>query len=275
VSRLATRFAELKAKSKTRSSAALIPYVMTSDPSPEITLPLMHAMVAAGADIIELGAPFSDPMADGPVIQAAAERSLVHNTSLHDVFSVVAEFRKQDESTPIVMMGYLNPIEVMGYESYSKQASSAGIDGVITVDIPPVEAAEYVPALKAQNIDPIFLLAPTSTEQRIKKLAAVASGFVYYVSLKGVTGAATLDISSVEKKVNEIRQHIDLPIGVGFGISDAESAAKVATCSDAVVVGSVLVKKMTLNNGKTEAERDIIIKEVSAVLSAMRQAMDS
>jgi tryptophan synthase alpha chain len=271
VSRLSARFAELKAKSKT----ALIPYVMTSDPSPEITLPLMHAMVAAGADIIELGAPFSDPMADGPVIQAAAERSLMHNTSLHDVFAVVAEFRKQDESTPIVMMGYLNPIEVMGYDLFAKQASSAGIDGVITVDIPPVEAAEYVPALKAQNIDPIFLLAPTSTEQRIKDLAAVASGFVYYVSLKGVTGAATLDISSVEQKVNEIRQHIDLPIGVGFGISDAESAAKVATCSDAVVVGSVLVKKMTLNNGKTEAERDIIIKEVSAVLSAMRQAMDS
>jgi len=275
VSRLEACFAALKAKSNIKSKAALIPYVMTSDPSPEITLPLMHAMVTAGADIIELGAPFSDPMADGPVIQAAAERSLAHNTSLHDVFSVVAEFRKSNDTTPVVMMGYLNPIEVMGYESFAEQASKAGIDGVITVDIPPVEAAEYVPALKAQNIDPIFLLAPTSTEQRIKNLAAVASGFVYYVSLKGVTGAATLDISSVEQKVAEIRQHISLPIGVGFGISDAESAAKVATCSDAVVVGSVLVKKMTLNNGKTEAERDIIIKEISDVLSAMRHAMDS
>jgi tryptophan synthase alpha chain len=269
--RLATCFSELKVKRKT----ALIPYVMTSDPSPEITLPLMHEMVAAGADIIELGAPFSDPMADGPVIQAAAERSLEHNTSLHDVFSLVAEFRKQDDTTPIVMMGYLNPIEVMGYESFAKQASEAGIDGVITVDIPPVEAAEYVPALKAQNLDPIFLLAPTSTEQRIKNLAAVASGFVYYVSLKGVTGAATLDVASVEQKVSEIKQHINLPIGVGFGISDAESAAKVAACSDAVVVGSVIVKKMTMNNGKTQAERDIIIKEISVILSAMRQAMDS
>ena len=271
MSRLAARFAELKAKSKT----ALIPYVMTSDPSPEITLPLMHAMVAAGADIIELGVPFSDPMADGPVIQAAAERSLAHNTSLHDVFALVAEFRKQDDATPIIMMGYLNPIEVMGYELFAKQASSAGIDGVITVDIPPVESDDYVPALKAQNIDPVFLLAPTSTIQRIKNLAAVASGFVYYVSLKGVTGAATLDIASVEQKVEEIKQYIDIPIGVGFGISDAESAAKVAACCDAVVVGSVIVKKMTMNDGKTKAGRDIIIKEISDVLTAMRQAMDS
>jgi len=271
VSRLAARFDELKSNSRT----ALIPYVMTGDPSPEITLPLMHAMVEAGADIIELGAPFSDPMADGPVIQAAAERSLVHNTSLHDVFSVVTEFRKTDDKTPIVMMGYLNPIEVMGYESFAQQAASCGIDGVITVDMPPVEAADYVPALKSQGLDPIFLLAPTSTEERIKKLADFASGFVYYVSLKGVTGAATLDVSSVEQKVQQIRQFIDLPIGVGFGIGDAESAAKVAGCSDAVVVGSAIVKKMTLNDGKTEQERSIIIKEISDILSAMRSAMDS
>ncbi len=271
VSRLAARFAELKANKRT----ALIPYVMTGDPSPEITLPLMHAMVEAGADIIELGAPFSDPMADGPVIQLAAERSLQHNTSLHDVFSVVTDFRKTDDKTPIVMMGYLNPIEVMGYQSFAQQASACGIDGVITVDMPPVEAGEYVPALKAQGLDPIFLLAPTSTQERIKKLADVASGFVYYVSLKGVTGAATLDISSVEDKVAEIRQFIDLPIGVGFGISDEQSAAKVAVCSDAVVVGSAIVKKMTLNNGKTEAERSIIIKEISDILSAMRSALDS
>ena len=277
MSRLAARFAELKAQ-KTKNGGhktALIPYVMTGDPSPETTLPLMHAMVEAGADIIELGAPFSDPMADGPVIQAAAERSLAHDTSLHDVFSVVSEFRKKDDKTPIVMMGYLNPIEVMGYESFAQQASASGIDGVITVDMPPVEAGKYVPALKAQALDPIFLLAPTSTEERIKKLADVASGFVYYVSLKGVTGAATLDVSSVEEKVAQIRQYIDLPIGVGFGISDAPSAAKVADCSDAVVVGSVIVKKMTLNDGKTEAERSIIIKEISDILSAMRSAMDN
>ncbi len=271
MSRLVARFAELKANEKT----ALIPYVMTGDPSPEITLPLMHAMVTAGADIIELGVPFSDPMADGPVIQAAAERSLAHNTSLHDVFSVVTEFRKTDDKTPIVMMGYLNPIEVMGYESFAQQASACGIDGVITVDMPPVEAGEYVPALKSQGLDAVFLLAPTSTEERIKKLANVASGFVYYVSLKGVTGAATLDVSSVAEKVAQIRQYLDLPIGVGFGIGDAESAAKVARCSDAVVVGSAIVKKMTLNSGKTEAERSIIIKEISDILSTMRSALDS
>lgn len=270
MSRLAARFAELKANSKT----ALIPYVMAADPVPEITLPLMHAMVEAGADVIELGAPFSDPMADGPVIQAAAERSLVHNTSLIDVFSLVTEFRKTDDKTPIVMMGYLNPIEIMGYESFAKQASFCGIDGVITVDMPPVEAAEYVPALKSENLDPIFLLAPTSTKERIEKLSIVASGFVYYVSLKGVTGAATLDVTSVSEKVTEIKEIIDLPIGVGFGISDAESAAKVAACSDAVIVGSALVKKMTLNNGKTESDRAIIIEEISATLESMRKALD-
>ncbi len=271
MSRLAQRFAELKAQSK----KALIPYVMASDPSPEITLPLMHAMVEAGADVIELGVPFSDPMADGPVIQAAAERSLVHHTSLHDVFSLVEAFRQSDDKTPIIVMGYLNPIEVMGYESFAEQAAAAGIDGVITVDMPPVEAGNYVPALKSQGLDPVFLLAPTSTTERIKTLAKVASGFVYYVSLKGVTGAATLDIASVEKKVAEIRQLIDLPIGVGFGISDAQSAAKVAQTADAVVVGSVIVKKMTLNDGKTEQDRAIIIKEISDILCTMRSAIDA
>ncbi len=270
MSRLAQRFADLKANSTT----ALIPYVMTSDPSPEITLPLMHAMVAAGADVIELGAPFSDPMADGPVIQAAAERSLQHNTSLHDVFALVSEFRRQDDKTPIVMMGYLNPIEVMGYQRFAEQAAACGIDGVITVDMPPEEADDYVPALKSQGLDPVFLLAPTSTQERIKKLAAYVSGFVYYVSLKGVTGAATLDVSSVQQKVSEIRRFIELPIGVGFGISDAESAAKVSACSDAVVVGSAIVKKMAQNAGKSEQERAIIIKEISDILSAMRKAMD-
>ena len=275
MSRLAQRFAELKAQPDNKPRKALIPYVMAADPTPEITLPLMHAMVEAGADVIELGAPFSDPMADGPVIQAAAERSLEHGTSLHDVFSLVKAFRQADDETPIIVMGYLNPIEVMGYEVFAQQAAASGIDGVITVDMPPVEAGDYVPTLKKYGIDPVFLLAPTSTEERIKKLAEVASGFVYYVSLKGVTGAATLDIGSVEKKVTEIRQFVDLPIGVGFGISDAESAARVSRCADAVVVGSAIVKKMTLNNGKTEEDRSIIIKEISDILSAMRKAMDA
>lgn len=274
MSRLAQRFAELKAGTVNGRKTALIPYVMASDPTPEITLPLMHAMVEAGADIIELGAPFSDPMADGPVIQQAAERSLEHNTSLHDVFALVREFRKQDDSTPIIVMGYLNPIEVMGYQEFARQASSSGVDGVITVDMPPEEGGEYIPALTSQGLDPVFLLAPTSTPERIKKVAAVASGFVYYVSLKGVTGASTLDVTSVKDKVAGIRQIIDLPIGVGFGISDAQSAAKVAAVADAVVVGSALVKKMTLNSGTTPDERTTIIKEISDILSAMRQAMD-
>lgn len=278
MSRLASCFETLKAASR----SALIPYVMTADPYPEITLPLLHAMVDAGADIIELGAPFSDPMADGPVIQAAAERSLVYNTSLHDVFDVVREFRKTNDKTPIIVMGYLNPIEVMGYESFAKQAAGCGIDAVITVDMPPVEATDYVSALKQHSVDPIFLLAPTSTVERIEKLAEIASGFVYYVSLKGVTGAATLDISSVEQKLAQIKQYIDLPIAVGFGISDADSAAKVSTCADAVVVGSVLVKRMAAaseSGGASASDRDAqsagIIKEISDILSSMRAAMDA
>ncbi len=271
MSRIASTLNALKASGE----KALVTFITAGDPDLTTSEQLVHSLVESGADLIELGFPFSDPMADGPVIQAAAERSLEHNTSLHDVFSVVTEFRKTDDKTPIVMMGYLNPIEVMGYESFAQQASACGIDGVITVDMPPVEAAEYRLALTVQELDPIFLLAPTSTEQRIKKLAAVASGFVYYVSLKGVTGAATLDVASVEEKVKQIRQYIDLPIGVGFGIGNAESAAKVAACSDAVVVGSAIVKKMTLNDGKTEQERSIIIKEISDILSAMRSAMDA
>ena len=248
---------------------------MASDPTPEITLPLMHAMVEAGADVIELGAPFSDPMADGPVIQAAAERSLAHGTSMHDVLDLVKAFRETDNETPVIVMGYLNPIEVMGYRAFAQQAAESGVDGVITVDMPPIEAHDYLVELNEAGIDPVFLLAPTSTEQRIKALAKVASGFVYYVSLKGVTGASTLDVSSVEQRLALIREHIDLPVGVGFGISDAESAAKVAACADAVVVGSAIVKKMTLNNGQSEQERATIIKEISDILSEMRAAMDA
>ena len=271
MSRLAACFDKLGAQSRT----ALIPYVMTADPYPSLTLPLLHAMVEAGADIIELGAPFSDPMADGPVIQAAAERSLAHNTSLRDVFEVVRAFRQRDTQTPIIMMGYLNPIEVMGYERFARQAAEAGIDGVITVDMPPVEAGDYVPALKQAGLDPVFLLAPTSTEARIKALAGVASGFVYYVSLKGVTGASTLDVASVADKLEQIRRQIDLPLGVGFGISNAEAAAKVAEVADAVVVGSALVRKMAGAGAESEQENARIIKEISDILFGMRRAMDA
>jgi tryptophan synthase alpha chain len=271
MSRLKACFDKLKQESKT----ALIPYIMTSDPNPEVTLPLMHAMVEAGANIIELGAPFSDPMADGPVIQAAAERSLESHTSLHDVFAVAKKFRDTDDQTPIVLMGYLNPVEVMGYEVFAKQAAENGIDGVITVDMPPEEGDEYIKALRGNNIDPIFLIAPTTTEERIMKIGAAASGFVYYVSLKGVTGASTLDTDSVAEKVSIIRKHIKLPIGVGFGISDAKTAAGVSGCADAVVVGSAIVSKMAANSEQKQGQTATIVKQVSELLTSMRHAMDA
>jgi len=270
MSRLKACFERLGAESK----KALIPYVMTGDPQPDVTLPLMHAMVEAGANIIELGAPFSDPMADGPVIQAAAERSLEFHTSLHDVFAIAKQFREKDDQTPIVMMGYLNPVEVMGYESFARQAADCGIDGVITVDMPPEEADDYIVALKKCQIDPIFLVAPTTTEERMQKIAAVASGFVYYVSLKGVTGAATLDTAAVVERVNLIRKYIDLPIGVGFGINNAETAASVSRCADAVVVGSAIVNRMAAQKDIKSEQTAIIAKDVTDLLKSMREAMD-
>ena len=271
MSRLQACFARLQAEQR----KALIPYIMTGDPHPDVSVPLMHAMVAAGANIIELGAPFSDPMADGPVIQAAAERALEFNISLDDVFDAVRGFRKLDDVTPVVMMGYLNLIEVAGYDVFAQRAADAGIDGVITVDMPPEEAEDYIAALEKAGLDPVFLVAPTSTNERIDKIGAVASGFVYYVSLKGVTGAANLDVDSVRRKVDDIRQRIDLPIGVGFGISDAETAARVSACSDAVVVGSAIVKRMAAHNNHTPDQTKLIIRDVSELLASMRKAMDS
>jgi len=271
VSRLQACFARLQAEQR----KALIPYIMTGDPHPDVTVPLMHAMVNAGANIIELGAPFSDPMADGPVIQAAAERALEFSISLDDVFDAVKTFRKLDDVTPIILMGYLNLIEAAGYDAFAQRAAEAGIDGVITVDMPPEEAEEYIAALEARALDPVFLVAPTTTEERIAKIGAVASGFVYYVSLKGVTGAANLDVDSVREKVELIREHIDLPIGVGFGISDADAAARVSACSDAVVVGSAIVKRMAAHQEHNPDQTKLIIEDVSALLSSMRQAMDA
>jgi tryptophan synthase alpha chain len=271
VSRLQACFARLQAEDR----KALIPYIMTGDPHPEVTVPLMHAMVKAGANIIELGAPFSDPMADGPVIQAAAERALEFNISLDSVFSAVSEFRKLDDVTPIVMMGYLNLIEVAGYQNFADRAAEAGIDGVITVDMPPEEADDYIAALTRRRLDPVFLIAPTSTEQRIAKIGAVASGFVYYVSLKGVTGAANLDVDSVRQKIETIRARIDLPIGVGFGISNADAAARVSACSDAVVVGSAIVKRMAVHLQHSPDQTQLVITDVSELLASMREAMDS
>ena len=266
MSRLTATFESLKATNTT----ALVPYIMCGDPDFGSTVKLMHEMVKSGVNIIELGVPFSDPMADGPVIQAAAERVLVNHVSLNDVIEVVAKFRETDTETPVILMGYLNPIEVMGYAEFAEKASAAGVDGALTVDIPPEEGSEYTKLLKDKGIDPIYLLAPTSDDSRIASIAEVAGGFVYYVSLKGVTGAATLDINSVVEKLGQIRKQITLPVGVGFGISDAETAAKISEVADAVVVGSAIVKRMA----EFGHEPEKMIASVTELTSSMRAAMD-
>ena len=267
MSRIEGVFKALREQGKT----ALIPFVTAGDPDPATTLPLLHAMVDAGADIIELGVPFSDPMADGPVIQRASERALANHVSLRHVIAMVREFRTTNTTTPIVLMGYLNPLEVKGYEAFAAEAAGAGVDGVLTVDIPPEEAETFVPAMRAKDIDPIFLLAPTSNRARIERITAAASGFVYYVSLKGVTGAANLSLDSVREKLDEIRKLTDLPVGVGFGIKDAETAAAMARFADAVVIGSALVSRIEANLDAPQQA----ITEIAGVLAAMRAAMDA
>jgi tryptophan synthase alpha chain len=266
MSRIQKRFAQLKE----RNRKALIPYVTAGDPQPEVTVPMMHAMVEAGADLLELGVPFSDPMADGPVIQAACERALVHGTSLTDVLAMVKSFRDQDTDTPVILMGYLNPVEVMGYERFAHACKDAGVDGALIVDLPPEEGESLLDALRSVDVDAVFLLAPTSTQARIAKICNAASGFVYYVSLKGVTGAATLDVDSVKAKLADIERETSLPIGVGFGIRDAESAAAVAKVADAVVVGSAIVKKF----GEHKEQPSLIQQDVVSLLQSMRAAMD-
>ena len=267
MSRLAACFAALKAQGKT----ALIPYVTAGDPHPSITVPLMHCMVAAGANIIELGVPFSDPMADGPTIQQAHERALAHHTSLRDILAMVTEFRQINQTTPVVLMGYLNPIEIMGYETFAKAAQAAGVDGVLTVDLPPEEGMGVLPMFREHGLDPIFLISPTTPTVRMQSVAAAGGGFVYYVSLKGVTGANTLDVAQVAQRLAQIREHTDLPVGVGFGIKDATTAAAVAQVADAVVVGSAVIKQIEahLNDHAT------IMKNISDLLASMRQAMDA
>jgi len=229
---------------RTTGRAALIPYIAAGDPSPQATVPLMHALVRAGADVIELGVPFSEPVADGPVIQQAAERAIAHGTGLFQVLDMVAQFRQQDDATPIVLMGYANPIERMGQDAFVERAKAAGVDGVLVVDYPPEEIQAFATALYQARIDPIFLLAPTSTEARIRQIADIARGYVYYVSLRGVTGAAHLDVDDVARRVQAIRQHVRIPVGVGFGIRDAASAKRIGAFADAVVIGTRLIQVM-------------------------------
>jgi len=263
MSRIADTFSALKK----RGRKALIPFATAGDPEPALTVPLLHAFVEAGADIIELGVPFSDPMADGPVIQRASERALAHHVGLGDVLGMVREFREKDAVTPIVLMGYANPVEAMGIERFVAEARTAGVDGVIIVDYPPEECAPFAELAKQNGIDPIFLLAPTSTPERIRQVARIASGFVYYVSLRGVTGAGNLDVADVVARLPQLKAEIKLPIGVGFGIRDAESARRIAVAADAVVIASKLIQEMEQAGPQGALER------ARQVLRPIREAL--
>lgn len=265
MNRLKLCFNQLREQQRT----ALIPYIAAGDPTPTLTVPLMHALVSAGADIIELGVPFSDPMADGPVIQQASERALAAGTRLRDVLKMVKVFREQDPTTPVVLMGYLNPIEIMGYKTFVETAETVEVDGVLTVDLPPEEMTELGILLRSHNLAPIFLLAPTTTPERIKRICTQAYGYLYYVSLKGVTGSSHLNITEVANKITAIRRYTHLPLGVGFGIKDATTAAQIAAISDAVVVGSALVQQIA----NTPPEQ--ILTVIPAFLQELRNAMDT
>lgn len=264
MSRIKPTFAALAANKK----KALITFITAGDPAPELTVPLMHALVTGGADIIELGVPFSDPMAEGPVIQRACERALKFGVSMHDVLGYVRTFRKDNSDTPVVLMGYANPIERMGVQAFIDAAFEAGVDGAIVVDYPPEECVEFARALQAKDMDPIFLLAPTSTDERIRQVAKVGSGFSYYVSLRGVTGAANIDTVEVAARIAAIREHVKLPIGVGFGIRDAATAKAVAAVSDAIVIGSRIIQELE------DTPHDKAVAAVETFLSVIRKAID-
>ncbi|PHR47816.1 tryptophan synthase subunit alpha [Cycloclasticus sp.] len=250
---------------------ALIPFITAGDPDADFTLSCMHNMVKAGASIIELGVPFSDPMADGPVIQQASERALAKGMSLKGVIEIVRAFRETDQVTPVILMGYLNPIEFMGYETFASTAAKAGVDGVLTVDIPPEESSDLIAAYKQHGLAPIFLLSPTSNESRIKKVSAVAQGYIYYVSLKGVTGAGHLQLDDIKTKIQNIKQYTSLPIAIGFGVKNADIAANIAKIGDAVVVGSALINCIT-DHSENQSKGQ---QAISGLLSEMRTAMDA
>lgn len=265
MSRIAQTFSQLSAQGR----KGLIPFITAGDPYPEMTVDLMHALVKGGSNVIELGVPFSDPMADGPVIQRASERALAKKVGLRTVLEYVRAFRATDSTTPVVLMGYANPIERMGVEAFAEAASEAGVDGVLVVDYPPEECEAFAKTMRAAGIDPIFLLAPTSTEARIAQIARVASGYIYYVSLKGVTGAATIDLDAVAARIPQIRQHARLPVGVGFGIRDAATARAIGGVADAVVIGSRIVQLLE------EAPREQAVQYLTDFIAEIRQALDA
>lgn len=264
MSRIQATFAALKGQGK----KALIPFITAGDPHPALTVTLMHTLVEAGADVIELGVPFSDPMADGPTIQRASERALAKGVSLRQVLSMVAEFREKDNRTPVVLMGYANPIEAMGLDAFIGGAREAGVDGVLVVDYTPEESAEFCAAMATADLDPIFLLAPTSTDARIAQVGKLARGYVYYVSLKGVTGSGALNFDEVAARIPKIREATGLPVGVGFGIRDAETAKRIAAMADAVVVGSRIIEEM-------EKYPDAAVARVRALVADLRRGVDA
>lgn len=269
-----SRIAPYLEQQKRDKRKVLVPYIVGGDPFREVTVPAMHALVEAGADIIELGVPFSDPMAEGPVIQLAHERALKHNVSLRDVMDMVADFRRTNQSTPVVLMGYANPVEVMGYDTFAKAAQVAGVDGVLIVDLPPEEADGLKQALQGVAIDMIYLIAPTTTATRATSIARAASGYLYYVSLKGVTGAGHLDVESVAARLAELRAITTLPVCVGFGIKDASSAAQIAGLADGAVVGSALVQKMADLAAQSQRDPASYAQVMAALIREMRSAID-
>ena len=264
MSRIAGVFAHLKSQGR----QALIPYVTAGDPYPDATVDIMLSLADNGCDVIELGVPFSDPMADGPVIQKAAERALVHGIGMPQVLAYVSAFRARNSATPVVLMGYANPIERYGIQRFAADASAAGVDGVLVVDYPPEECEAFARTLREHAMDPVFLLAPTSTETRMREVGRIASGYVYYVSLKGVTGAGHLDVAAVADMIPRIRQHVSIPVGVGFGIRDGATARAVAKVSDAVVIGSALVQLLETQ------PRDSVAAAAGRFAAGIRAAMD-
>jgi tryptophan synthase alpha chain len=265
MSRIQACLAALAAQNK----KGLIPFITAGDPDPELTLPLMHALVDGGADIIELGVPFSDPMADGPVIQRASERALLKGVGLRGVLEMVKQFRTTNQTTPVVLMGYANPIERMGQEQFIQAASDAGVDGVLVVDYPPEECEYFAENMHKNGMDTIFLLAPTSTDERIAQVGKIATGYVYYVSLKGVTGSGALDLDAVAAMIPRIKKHVNVPVGVGFGIRDGATAKAIASVSDAVVIGSRIIQELE------NTPREQAVAAVQSFITGIRSALDN
>ena len=265
MSRIAATFAALQVKGR----KALIPFVTAGDPFADATPEIMLAMARAGADVIELGVPFSDPMADGPVIQKAGERALARGIGMPQVLDFVRAFRRSNDTTPVVLMGYANPVERYGVDRFVADAQAAGVDGVLVVDYPPEECEDFAAKLQANGLDPIFLLAPTSTEARMRHVGRIARGYVYYVSLKGVTGAGNLDIDAVAAMLPRIKAHVQLPVGVGFGIRDAATARAVAQVSDAVVIGTAIIQLLE------HCERDKVAAAAGQFIADIRASLDS